>query len=272
MARVYKSVCQEIDRLYIKILDLSDQQIKHKVELEKLITYGFSNIAKARFVMGSPFVSTLQQLPTENLNLEIKPLSTISRERCKNHDVFKLELRKPSSLVTEFKSSNENQEENNETESIIDWTNLNTATVVPDNKFQEIKDEYCEDADLANFNEYSDPIKLFGALVPFTLRIAQQFFKDSLFIVVKCATLQSHLNSTLIRHKYLSEIKSLVEQAAADRCLNLYSVSDFQKSGSTLFKGDNSCQEGAFEECDREDLYAEDIGFQIESVEELYGE
>lgn len=213
MAKIYKSICCEIDRLHIKILDLSEEEIKYKLELEKLMNSGYVNIAKARYIMGSKSVSMLQ-LPTENSTQTTRALSRVHREEYKGYEMFKLQIIKPSSLSSDI----------NEEEPTARKTKRKTIVTDKDNK-----DELLDSSDTVTNNEFSDPIKLFGVLVPFTLRTAQQFFKDSLFVIVKCATIQSELNQAISRYEHLSKMKFLVNKAAVDRGLKVFENTDYNQ-------------------------------------------
>lgn len=66
-----------VDKLTIEMLDLIEQQVKCKINIENLVAHGQLQIAKTRYTQGTRTVST-SQLPTENSN-EFKALSTVER-------------------------------------------------------------------------------------------------------------------------------------------------------------------------------------------------
>ncbi len=76
-----------VDKLTIEMLDLIEQQVKCKMNIENLIGQGQIQIAKTRYTQGTRTVST-SQLPTENSN-EFKALRTIERT---SNDVGDLQL------------------------------------------------------------------------------------------------------------------------------------------------------------------------------------
>lgn len=74
-----------IDKLTIEMLDLIEQQVKCKVNLENLVVQGQLQIAKTRYTQGTRSVSTAQ-LPTEN-SQQFKALRTIERTQNEIGDV-----------------------------------------------------------------------------------------------------------------------------------------------------------------------------------------
>lgn len=66
-----------VDKLTIEMLDLIEQQVKCKINIENLVAHGHLQIAKTRYTQGTRTVST-SQLPTENSN-EFKALNTVER-------------------------------------------------------------------------------------------------------------------------------------------------------------------------------------------------
>lgn len=66
-----------VDKLTIEMLDLIEQQVKCKINIENLIGQGQIHIAKTRYTQGTRTVST-SQLPTEN-SQEFKALRTVNR-------------------------------------------------------------------------------------------------------------------------------------------------------------------------------------------------
>lgn len=64
-----------LDKLTLQMLDLIEQEVQLKVQLEKTVKEGEMNLAKTRYTQGSSSISVLQ-LPTED-SKEFRALSTL---------------------------------------------------------------------------------------------------------------------------------------------------------------------------------------------------
>ncbi|XP_063700468.1 coiled-coil domain-containing protein 115 [Culicoides brevitarsis] len=69
-----------LDKLTLHMLDLVEQEVQLKIQIEKIIKEGELNLAKTRYTKGSNSISVMQ-LPTED-SKEFKALSTV--EEAKN--------------------------------------------------------------------------------------------------------------------------------------------------------------------------------------------
>lgn len=76
-----------VDKLTIEMLDLIEQEVKCKMNMENLMAQGQIQIAKTRYTQGTQTVST-SQLPTENSH-EFNALRTVDRV---TNDVGDLQL------------------------------------------------------------------------------------------------------------------------------------------------------------------------------------
>ncbi|XP_017785034.1 PREDICTED: coiled-coil domain-containing protein 115 [Nicrophorus vespilloides] len=83
-----------LDKLTLDSLTLMEKHIQSKLELEKCMSEGESNLAKARYIKGQNAVSQLQ-LPTED-SKEFNALATVHRDKNSKlqEEVFDLEIRK----------------------------------------------------------------------------------------------------------------------------------------------------------------------------------
>lgn len=64
-----------LDKLTLHMLDLIEQEVQLKIQLEKTVKEGEMNLAKTRYTQGSSSISVLQ-LPTED-SKEFRALSTV---------------------------------------------------------------------------------------------------------------------------------------------------------------------------------------------------
>lgn len=71
-------ICSLMDKLTLKMLDLMEEEVKHKINIEKAMKNGDILIAKTRYNQGSQSVSVLQ-LPTED-SKEFNALVTVAKE------------------------------------------------------------------------------------------------------------------------------------------------------------------------------------------------
>lgn len=94
MACDLEKICEILDKLTLDSLTLIEQQVQNKLELEKCMCDGESQLAKSRYIMGRNSVSALQ-LPTEN-GLDINASAVIKREEDENlytDEVLELDLK-----------------------------------------------------------------------------------------------------------------------------------------------------------------------------------
>jgi hypothetical protein len=69
-------ICELMDKLYIDLFDLIEDDIKLKVNMEQTTNAGSLMLAKARYIQGTQTVST-SQLPTEE-SKEFNALTTLN--------------------------------------------------------------------------------------------------------------------------------------------------------------------------------------------------
>lgn len=79
MACELEKICEVLDKLTLDSLTLIEQQVQQKLELEKCMSNGESQLAKSRYIMGRNSVSSLQ-LPTA----EIKASAVVRTEEDAN--------------------------------------------------------------------------------------------------------------------------------------------------------------------------------------------
>lgn len=245
MALVYKSVCFETDSLLVQMTHLVEKEIKYKLEMEKLMNKGFVNIAKARYIMGSTCV-TKMQLPSENSN-PIQPIVTVCRAELNNHWVFHIHRKDVSKSTDKKNLFNEDEPDDDGEKSNDMWKKITNfseedfkyalqsdpkalrkskqAFHVNDKTYQEhneeLLDEFSHSGSEESLHNLTDPVRLFGVLVPNTLKHAQEIFIEVVNLLGKCATIQSELRENLSRYNHLLKVKALMENAAADAEINL---------------------------------------------------
>lgn len=256
MAKIYRSICNEIDLLLLQITNLVEKEIKYKLKIEKLMNNGFVRIAKARYIMGSTCV-TKMQLPSESSN-PIQPIATVCRAELNNHWVFHIHrkdyVKDPSKKVVEseknVESSDDGKKNSSTNNNVADVNSLETNTSeiafrhilqsnpkslkqtknafsVKDTIYQEcneeLLDEFSTDSDSnESLMSVTDPLRLFGVLVPSTLKEAQLIFKDVVNLIGKCATLQAELSEVLYNYNHLLNVKKLIEIAAEKQNLDIF--------------------------------------------------
>lgn len=72
-----QKICQELDDLTLKQVDLLDEQLTLMVKLESHLSSGFINLAKSRYIAGEKSVSSMQ-LPGEDS--EVEAAATVVRD------------------------------------------------------------------------------------------------------------------------------------------------------------------------------------------------
>ena len=185
-----QEVNDELDSLSYQLLVLSQDLIQVKLQLEEQSKLGFIGLAQSRKLMGGSNSVSHLQIPSEDSTDFIARFKTKKEEqKCYSGDAtfdyFSLQDGNIDQLVEELDSDlvlnqRKKQDDTEETE-----TNpCNTKRNLPKAK---------------------DPIKWFGVLVPNSLRQTQVAFVKALELSVECANIQSQIQSTIERQKYLSE-------------------------------------------------------------------
>ena len=179
----------ELDSLAYQLLVLSQDLIQVKLQLEDQSKLGFIGLAQSRKLMGGSNSVSHLQIPSEDSTDFIARFKTRKEEqKCYSGDAtfdyFSLQDGKIDQLVEELDSGlaihQRKKQDDNEEESKCGNTNKEITLV-------------------------KDPIKWFGVLVPNSLRQTQVAFVKALELSVECANIQSQIQSTIKRQKYLSE-------------------------------------------------------------------
>ena len=184
-----QEVNDELDSLSYQLLVLSQDLIQVKLQLEEQSKLGFIGLAQSRKLMGGSNSVSHLQIPSEDSTDFIARFKTKKEEqKCYSGDAtfdyFSLQDGNIEQLVEELDSDlvlnqRKKQDDTEETEA---------------NSCNKKK----------NLPEAKDPIKWFGVLVPNSLRQTQGAFVKALELSVDCANIQSQINSTIERQKYLS--------------------------------------------------------------------
>ena len=184
-----QEVNDELDSLSYQLLVLSQDLIQVKLQLEEQSKLGFIGLAQSRKLMGGSNSVSHLQIPSEDSTDFIARFKTKKEEqKCYSGDAtfdyFSLQDGNIEKLVEELDSDlvlnqRKKQDDTEETEA---------------NSCNKKK----------NLPEAKDPIKWFGVLVPNSLRQTQGAFVKALELSVDCANIQSQINSTIERQKYLS--------------------------------------------------------------------
>lgn len=180
-----KDIDEELDDLSLRVLDLSQELINTKLDVEKRMKNGFLNLAKARYSMGYKQVSGLQ-LPTEDWD-DFAAKVKVNHDEC---------LRKENHVRFCYFSMSDGTSSSVET--------LDSALV---NRKQKDSGDTKKSPD-----KRTDPLKWFGILVPTALRQSQQDFQKSAEVAIICANLQSEINGIVARQKFLCRQKSKLQK------------------------------------------------------------
>lgn len=210
----YESICSELDRLSVLMLDAMKEYVDCKVMLENYIKTGSLHLAKARYIMGNKNVSSLQ-LPTEDCDILAQTRVSRAMQKSGSSESLVFELSRlsvkdePEANGVKRRLSKANKEcesnEKNETRSKNKSKHSKSTENLSSNdgKRSNHADESDQSPKVVSISK--DPMKWFGVLVPQNMKYAQSNFCTALDYVVQCANIQSEMN--LIRSKYLALIK-----------------------------------------------------------------
>lgn len=137
------------DKVLIETLDLIEQFVACKIDIERTMNAGQLHMAKARYIQGQQSVAE-SKLPTEN-SADFNALKTVNRKEVAESNL------------------------------IDDTFELETHKVDKE-------------------NDFIDPIRWFGVLVPRSLHSAQEHFNRAIELSVECANIQTKLQKST---KYL---------------------------------------------------------------------
>ncbi|KAL1459068.1 hypothetical protein WDU94_011077 [Cyamophila willieti] len=169
------------DELFLERLELMNEYIVHKYQLETLVKSGCLHLAKARYVeRRTNYISTLQ-LPTSDTTKDIKALYHVKiREdsTSNKNDTDELEIDKENDTNKDNLSAPKGK-----TENVV----RSTCTKSNSSNFELIKDE--KEA------KENNPLKWFGVLVPQSLKSAQTDFEKCIELSIHIANLQLKLQT-----------------------------------------------------------------------------
>ncbi|KAL0275934.1 UNVERIFIED_CONTAM: hypothetical protein PYX00_003644 [Menopon gallinae] len=285
MARVYKSICAELDELTVKILCVCEKHVNYKLEVERLMNNGFINIAKSRYIMGTKCVSTLQ-FPSDN-SRPMAPILVVNRTL--NGDYWEYKPKRNKQTIIHSEESILKQKIKYDAvrpdvykslleENAKSIRKRNDFYLVEDRGYKDLNDELqdnlsTDSSDISDFEvTYTDPIRMFGILVPLSLRVAQKNFQDVLDVITMCATTQSEIESLLKRYYHLKKVKKFIEDASKERQIDLTLEKHYwtpSESSTDL----SAAIEGMFGSISGESILGEDQTQQMEESEfdkELY--
>lgn len=194
MEALYRSLCRELDVLLVEIVEEMEKYVSVKIDLEKAMNDGFVNIAKTRYISGSNSVTTLQ-LPTEFSSIE--PQATVIR----NSNEQGAAIHVVNKLASD-KTKNSEKE------------GIRKRNVVESENSQQAERSEALNSD-RKMTMSADPIRLFGVLVPQSLRIAQKSFIASLDKIAAAAQVQSSLDHKLNRYSKLLATKEKLTKMSA---------------------------------------------------------
>ena len=162
---------EELDELALRILELMNQYIVCKVNIENYIKSGCIDLAKARYINGNRSISALQ-LPTEDatgIRAKFKVLPAEVEGKYNFHKYQSVDnlCSDEHSLSSSFNSIDLN------------------STEEKSRKFP------------------NDPLKWFGFLVPQSLRQSKNTFEKCLEIVIENVNVQLELQYSIRRYKEL---------------------------------------------------------------------
>uniref|UniRef100_A0A8D8U0X9 Vacuolar ATPase assembly protein VMA22 n=1 Tax=Cacopsylla melanoneura TaxID=428564 RepID=A0A8D8U0X9_9HEMI len=162
----------EKDKLFIERLELMNEYIVHKYQMETLVKSGCLHLAKARYIARRPnYISTLQ-LPTSDTTKDIKALyhvTSIQEEDCPNEE-------------DEIDKENDTNKEN-----------------LPPSKGKSDKEEPISKTSSFELIKHekelkeNNPLKWFGVLVSQSLKSGQTDFQKCIELSIHIANLQLKL-------------------------------------------------------------------------------
>ncbi|XP_065199992.1 coiled-coil domain-containing protein 115 [Planococcus citri] len=161
----------ELDELSVRVLELMNQFIVCKVNIENYVRSGCIDLAKARYINGNRSISALQ-LPTEDA-LGVQAKFKVSPEEVEGKPNFQ-----------RYQSAENLNLDDKGLSSSFKSIDLNS----PDDKSKRFS---------------NDPLKWFGFLVPQSLRQSKSTFEKCLEIVVENVNVQLELQHSIQRYKEL---------------------------------------------------------------------
>eukprot|EP00088_Acartia_fossae_P040861 TRINITY_DN4259_c1_g1_i2.p1 TRINITY_DN4259_c1_g1~~TRINITY_DN4259_c1_g1_i2.p1 ORF type:complete len:244 (-),score=56.04 TRINITY_DN4259_c1_g1_i2:181-879(-) len=193
---------EELSDLTVDLLILAQDLVEAKVKLEEVSKNGWMDMAKARYIMGSTAISTLQlPKPEEDSDTGIEPSATVSKQEClrdgsKNVRYYHYSLNPPPSA--QDTTSQSKQEAAEGLRQRKQESNNGDGDTKGGSKVEEVKKRP---------KSLSDPVRWFSAMPPAPLKRSQKYFQSGVEIVLEIANLQSQIRGIQNRIKYLKRMK-----------------------------------------------------------------
>ncbi|XP_040568445.1 coiled-coil domain-containing protein 115 [Lepeophtheirus salmonis] len=188
-----QEINDELDSLYMKITELSQDLIDQKLLLEKLMMNGFNGFARARYNLGTPESVSSLNIPST----EFPALVKIDRTEClrtENNVRFNYFNMCQNDIQTnsDFKS-----EEGSSLNFLGKTSNLRNRSLIDiqEKKYQVVSKKF-------------DPLLWFGILVPRCLKDSQSSFKKANDYIIEIANIQNEIQGIIARQKYLNRTKT----------------------------------------------------------------
>ncbi|KAG8229740.1 hypothetical protein J437_LFUL007915 [Ladona fulva] len=188
--------CKEVDDLSLQLLQLMNELMSCKVQIENSTAEGFLYMAKSRILLGKERVSKLQ-LPISSEN-GISPIYTVSRNSDSDDDLSLIDRRFQASLVIKDAEKETSVTPDNEemklTRRIVTNTDKTSKTLDVEDSSSCTETERTQNK---LEEKVTDPLKWFGVLVPQELRMSQKAFAKAVSLAVDCANIQSKIDATI---------------------------------------------------------------------------
>ncbi|KAL7636299.1 UNVERIFIED_CONTAM: hypothetical protein RMT77_013058 [Armadillidium vulgare] len=172
-------MCEDLDKLdnlAVLRLELMDELIAGKKDLENFLRDGYFLLGKSRYIMGVNAVSMLQ-VPIEDDNISSGFYTTVSKEPLSEmpsltNYLFNIHIRESKDKVGDEKE--------------VLLRKRKAESKLSDSEKEEVEEVVRKE---------NNPLNWFNALPPQSLRKAQEYFKKAIIKSVECATIQSKLNA-----------------------------------------------------------------------------
>ncbi|XP_059805576.1 coiled-coil domain-containing protein 115 [Hypanus sabinus] len=195
-------LCERLDEELLRYLEEMEQLDDRRERLQRLMEQGWLSLSKARYSMGTKWVSSLQY------GSEMVPLARVDvSQKEDGHYDFRVERvdsgEQTGGTITEKHLEIEE----------IGPKEQEEAPLVRRRRKPEGGGEVCTPQASEEDRERPsrpggpplarDPMKWFGVLVPHSLRLAQASFKEVMELAAEVATLQSRISKTKSRYRDL---------------------------------------------------------------------
>ncbi|XP_054270348.1 coiled-coil domain-containing protein 115 [Macrosteles quadrilineatus] len=101
-----KDIENELDELSVRILELMNDNISCKMDIERTVRSGCLDMAKTRYILGNTSSVSAMKIPTEDLN----PISTVISSAEDGKLSYELKREPVQKVSSEDKSKNVNQD------------------------------------------------------------------------------------------------------------------------------------------------------------------